>query len=245
MRTDADPRRDAGETALSRERGAGRQPARALARMKPVKPRLRGWIHAITAPLALAACIVLTVLAGGAALKWASAVYLACSLLLFANSGLYHLGNGHFPRAVSGALQRIDHANIYLLIAGTYTPLSVALLDSATERLVLGIVWGGAAAGIAMSLVWPGAPRWLRTALYIVLGWVAVWFLPSFWRSGGPAIVWLLVAGGLTYTVGAIVYARKRPDPLPRWFGFHEVFHTCTVAAWACHAVACYIAVLG
>ena len=244
MRTDADPRRDEERAAPGQEQDPGRQGPRALARLKPVKPRLRGWIHAITAPLTLAACIVLTVLAGSAALRWASAVYLVCSLLLFANSGLYHLGNGHFPRTVSGALQRIDHANIYLLIAGTYTPLSVALLDSATARLVLGIVWGGAAAGIAMSLAWPGAPRWLRTSLYIVLGWVAIWFLPAFWRSGGPAIVWLLMAGGLVYTVGAIVYARKRPDPLPRWFGFHEVFHTCKVAAWACHAVACYIAIL-
>ncbi|ARD41182.1 PAQR family membrane homeostasis protein TrhA [Actinomyces gaoshouyii] len=245
MRADADPRRDAAEAAPPQERDTGRRPARAPARIKPVKPGLRGWIHTIAVPLALAACIVLTTLADGTALTWTSAVYLVCSLLLFANSSLYHLGNGRFPRAVSDALQRIDHANIYLLIAGTYTPLSVALLDAATARLVLGIVWGGAAAGIVMSLIWPGAPRRLRTVLYIVLGWVALWFLPSLWRSGGPAIVWLLMVGGLIYTVGAIVYARKRPDPLPRWFGFHEVFHACTVAAWACHAVACYIAVLG
>ncbi|WP_159625056.1 PAQR family membrane homeostasis protein TrhA [Actinomyces sp. zg296] len=244
MRADADPRRDAPEAAPHQERATGRRPTRAPALITPIKPRLRGWIHAITAPLALAACIVLTALADGAALMWSSAVYLVCSLLLFANSGLYHLGKGRFPCSVSGALQRVDHANIYLLIAGTYTPLSVALLDAATARLVLGIVWGGAAAGIVMSLIWTGAPRWLRTALYIALGWVAIWFLPSFWRSGGPAIVWLLMVGGLAYTVGAIVYARKRPDPLPGWFGFHEVFHACTVVAWACDAVACYIAVL-
>ena len=209
-----------------------------------VKPRLRGWIHAATAPLALAACIVLTVLADGTALTWACAAYLVCSLLLFANSGVYHISNGHFPTSVTTVLQRFDHANIYLLIAGTYTPLSVALLDTRTAALVLGVVWGGAAVGIVTSLVWPTSPRWLMTLLYILLGWVAIWFLPQFWRSGGPAIVWLLVAGGVTYTVGGIVYARKHPDPLPRWFGFHEVFHVCTAAAWACQCVACYLAVL-
>ncbi|MDU0348622.1 PAQR family membrane homeostasis protein TrhA [Actinomyces sp. MRS3W] len=212
---------------------------------RAVKPRLRGWIHAGTAPLALAACIVLTALAPGADLKWACAAYLVCSLLLFANSGVYHISNGHFPRAVSTILQRFDHANIYLLIAGTYTPLSVALLDAGTARLVLGIVWGGAAAGILTTLLWPTAPRWFATLLYIVLGWVAIWFLPKFWVTGGAAIVWLLIAGGVVYTLGGIIYARKRPDPFPRWFGFHEIFHVCTVAAWACHCVACYLAVLG
>lgn len=225
-------------SAASAARDAAREAALA------VKPRLRGWIHAATAPLALAACIVLTVLADGAALSWACAAYLACSLLLFANSGVYHISNGHFPASVSTALQRFDHANIYLLIAGTYTPLSVALLDARAASLVLGVVWGGAALGIITSLVWPTAPRWLTTLLYIVLGWVALWFLPQFWHAGGPAIVWLLVAGGVTYTLGGVIYARKRPDPLPRWFGFHEVFHVCTVAAWACHCVACYLAVL-
>ena len=208
------------------------------------KPRLRGWIHAGTAPLALAACIVLTILAPSAAMSWACAAYLVCSLLLFANSGVYHISNGHFPHAVSTALQRVDHANIYLLIAGTYTPLSVALLDAGTARLILSLAWGGAALGIVSCLAWPTAPRWLSTALYIVLGWVSVWFLPQFWVSGGPAIVWLLVAGGVTYTLGGLVYARKSPDPLPRWFGFHEIFHVCTVLAWACHCTACYLAVL-
>ena len=154
-----------------------------------VKPRLRGWIHAGTAPLALAACIVLTVLAPGAGLKWACAVYLTCSLLLFANSGVYHIGTGHWPAKVAATLRRIDHANIYLLIAGTYTPLSAALLPTRTATLVLGIVWAGAAIGTATNLLWMHAPRWFTTALYIILGWVAIWFLPQFWREGGPAIV--------------------------------------------------------
>ena len=210
-----------------------------------IKPRLRGWIHAGTAPLALAACIVLTVLAPGAGLMWACATYLTCSLLLFANSGVYHISNGHLPRKVSTTLQSLDHSNIFLLIAGTYTPLSVALLSTRTTALVLGIVWGGAAMGIIKCLVWPSAPRWFSTVLYVALGWVAIWFLPQFWVTGGVAIVCLLVAGGVLYTIGGVIFVRQRPDPAPRWFGFHEIFHVCTVATWACQCVACYLAVLG
>lgn len=209
------------------------------------KPHLRGWIHACTAPLAVAACIVLTVLAPGAALTWACAAYLTSSLLLFANSGVYHISSGRLPRRVSTTLQSFDHSNIFLLIAGTYTPLSVALLSTGTAALVLGIVWGGAVLGIVKCLVWRSAPRWLSTVLYVALGWVAFWFLPQFWVAGGPAIVCLLLAGGVLYTVGGVIYVRQHPDPSPTWFGFHEIFHLCTVAGWACHCVACYLAVLG
>lgn len=213
--------------------------------LKLIKPKLRGWIHAITAPLALAACIVLTVLAPTATLKIGSAVYLACSLLLFANSGVYHISNGHFPTKVSQLLRRIDHANIYLLIAGTYTPLALALMTPDHQRLVLGIIWTGAVIGMVANVCWITAPRWLFTILYVVLGWVAVWFIPELYRAGGAAIVVLIAAGGVIYTLGAVVYALKKPDPLPRWFGFHEIFHACTVAAWVCQCIACYMAVLG
>lgn len=213
--------------------------------LKLIKPKLRGWIHAITAPLALAACIVLTVLAPTTTLKIGSAVYLACSLLLFANSGVYHISNGHFPVKVSQLLRRIDHANIYLLIAGTYTPLALALMTPDHQRLVLGIIWTGAVIGMVANVCWITAPRWLFTILYVVLGWVAVWFIPELYRAGGAAIVILIVSGGVIYTLGAVVYALKKPDPLPRWFGFHEIFHACTVAAWVCQCIACYMAVLG
>lgn len=213
--------------------------------LKLIKPKLRGWIHAITAPLALAACIVLTVLAPTTTLKIGSAVYLACSLLLFANSGVYHISNGHFPVKVSQLLRRIDHANIYLLIAGTYTPLALALMTPDHQRLVLGIIWVGAVIGMVANVCWITAPRWLFTILYVVLGWVAVWFIPELYRAGGAAIVILIAAGGVIYTLGAVVYALKKPDPLPRWFGFHEIFHACTVAAWVCQCIACYMAVLG
>lgn len=213
--------------------------------LKLIKPKLRGWIHAITAPLALAACIVLTVLAPTTTLKIGSAVYLACSLLLFANSGVYHISNGHFPAKISQLLRRIDHANIYLLIAGTYTPLALALMTPEHQRLVLGIIWTGAVIGMVANVCWITAPRWLFTILYVVLGWVAVWFIPELYHAGGAAIVVLIAAGGVIYTLGAVVYALKKPDPLPRWFGFHEIFHACTVAAWVCQCIACYMAVLG
>ena len=213
--------------------------------LKLIKPKLRGWIHAITAPLALAACIVLTVLAPTTTLKIGSGVYLACSLLLFANSGVYHISNGHFPVKVSQLLRRIDHANIYLLIAGTYTPLALALMTPDHQRLVLGIIWVGAVIGMVANVCWITAPRWLFTILYVVLGWVAVWFIPELYRAGGAAIVVLIASGGVIYTLGAVVYALKKPDPLPRWFGFHEIFHACTVAAWVCQCIACYMAVLG
>ena len=205
------------------------------------KPHLRGWIHACTAPLALAACIVLTVLAPGAGRTWACVAYLVSSLLLFANSGVYHISSGRWTRRVSVVLQSFDHSNIFLLIAGTYTPLSVALLSTGIAAAVLGIVWGGALLGIVKCLVWRSAPRWFSTVLYVALGWVAFWFLPQFWVAGGPAIVCLLIAGGVLYTIGGVIYVRQHPDP----FGFHEIFHLCTVAGWACHCVACYLAVLG
>ena len=188
---------------------------------------------------------MLTVLAPTTTLKIGSAVYLACSLLLFANSGVYHISNGHFPVKVSQLLRRIDHANIYLLIAGTYTPLALALMTPDHQRLVLGIIWTGAVIGMVANVCWITAPRWLFTILYVVLGWVAVWFIPELYRAGGAAIVVLIASGGVIYTLGAVVYALKKPDPLPRWFGFHEIFHACTVAAWVCQCIACYMAVLG
>lgn len=211
--------------------------------VETIKPRLRGWIHAGTTPLALAASIVLVVLAPSASLKWASAVFLASSLLLFGISTVYHRFNwGPVGTAI---LRRLDHSNIFLLIAGTYTPLSVALLEPRDARTLLAVVWGGALAGILGRVFFSYAPRWIYTPLYVVLGWVALWYLPQFWTSGGPAIVWLVLSGGIAYTLGALVYALKWPDLWPRWFGFHEVFHTFTVAGWVTHCVAAFLAVLG
>ena len=207
-----------------------------------IKPHLRGWLHLVTAPLSLAASIVLICLAPTTPTKWASAVYLASSLLLFGISALYH--RFYWKPNWELVWKRLDHSNIFLLIAGTYTPLSVALLTRHDAMVLLSIVWIGAVIGILINLFWPTAPRRLSTLIYVVLGWTAVAYLPQLWSAGGPAMVWLIVAGGILYTLGAIVYATKRPDPSPTWFGFHEIFHAFTVAAWACHCVAVYLAVL-
>ena len=205
-----------------------------------VKPRLRGWIHAATAPLALVAGVVLVALAPTGAAKAATAVFALTSVVLFGTSAVYHRGTWS-PRATA-VLRRMDHSNIFLLIAGTYTPLAVLLLDRATATVLLVVVWVGAALGIAARLVWLSAPRWVYVPIYVALGWVAVGFLPQFWTTGGPAVVWLVAGGGLAYTLGAVVYALKRPNPSPRWFGFHEIFHVGTVVGYVCHYVAVFLA---
>ena len=190
----------------------------------------------------MAASIVLTCLAPTGATKGGSAIYLAASLILFGISALYH--RFYWSPRWEIVWNRLDHSNIFLLIAGTYTPLSIAILPHDQALTILSIVWGGALLGILLNLFWPTAPRWLATLIYVALGWVAVWYLPQFWALGGAVIVWLLLAGGILYTIGAVVYATKKPDLSPRWFGFHEIFHLCTVLAWACHCVAVYLAVL-
>jgi len=215
---------------------------RADAIIDAVKPRLRGVIHAGTAPVALVLGIVLVVLAPAGAPRTSTAVFAVTAVLLFGTSAVYHRGTWSAP--VGAALRRLDHANIFLLIAGTYTPLAVLLLPADTARVLLTVVWVGAAAGILMRVFWLGAPRWLYVPIYIALGWVAVWFLPDFFRNGSPSIMWLVIAGGVSYTAGAVVYGLKRPNPSPRWFGFHEIFHVGTVGGYLCHAAAVLLALL-
>ena len=205
-----------------------------------IKPKLRGWIHAGVAPLVLAASIVLVVLSPTPAAKWSTAVFGLSAVMLFGTSAVYH--RGRWSPRVQGVLRRLDHTNIFLIIAGTYTPLAVLLLPASTAKVLLIIVWSGAILGLLARVLWLGAPRWVYVPVYVALGWVAVAFLPQFWRSGGPAIVWLVAAGGLAYTAGAVVYGLKRPNPSPRWFGFHEVFHTLTVVGYTCHYIAVSIA---
>ncbi|GIG24460.1 PAQR family membrane homeostasis protein TrhA [Cellulomonas denverensis] len=209
-----------------------------------IKPKLRGWIHAGMFPLVTVASVVLVVLAPTTALTWACAVFGLAAMMLFGTSAVYHRGTWS-PRTAA-VLRRLDHTNIFLVIAGTYTPLAVALLPTATARTLLLIVWIGALGGVLARVFWLNAPRWVYVPVYIALGWVAVWFLPSFWRApnGGPAVVWLVIAGGLAYTVGAVVYALKKPNPSPRWFGFHEIFHALTVVGIGCHFIAVAMAVL-
>lgn len=207
-----------------------------------LKPRLRGWIHAVTAPLALVASIVLVVVAPPVAGKVAAAVFGVSACLLFGTSAIYHRGTWS-PR-VEATLRRLDHSNIFLIIAGTYTPLAVMLLPERTARTLLVIVWGGALLGLLARVLWMSAPRWVYVPVYVALGWVAVAYMSQFWASGGSAVVWLVIIGGFAYTLGAVVYGTKFPDPSPRWFGFHEIFHALTVVGFGCHTVAIFLAVL-
>ncbi|SIS06928.1 hemolysin III family protein [Microbacterium sp. RURRCA19A] len=215
--------------------------ANAVGAQADIKPTWRGWIHAGTFPVAIAAGIVLIVLAHGAPAKWASAVFMATSMLLFGNSALYHRFN--WKPKTKAVLKRIDHANILLLIAGTYTPLAVLALPTPQTVLLLSIVWGGAILGILFRVFWINAPRWLYVALYLALGWAAVMYIVDL-LNANVAMMVLVVIGGLLYTVGAIVYALKRPNPWPGHFGFHEIFHVCTVLAFLCHWTACLLIAL-
>ncbi|MDO5672069.1 MAG: hemolysin III family protein [Actinomycetaceae bacterium] len=206
------------------------------------KPVLRGWIHTVAAPLSLVASIILVILAPTPLTRIGSLIYLVASLLLFGMSAVYHMG--WWSQKVDALLRRFDHANIFLLIAGTYTPIAIALLPAPKATVLLSVVWTGAIAGIVGHMVWITAPRWVYTPIYIILGWVALAYLSDMWTIGGPAVVLLLIAGGLCYTIGALIYALKWPNPSPKIFGFHEIFHAGTVAGWTCHCVAAYISVL-
>ena len=204
------------------------------------KPRLRGWVHAVMAPLVLAAGIVLLVLAP-AELRWACAVYLITGLLLFGVSATYHLVQ--WNPTVSRVLKRLDHTNIMLVIAGTYTPLALALLPPDKAGILLWSVWIGALAGVVFRLVWTDAPRWLYTPVYVVLGLAALFFIGDFFAADA-ACAWLVCAGGAAYIVGAVFYALKAPTLHREWFGFHELFHVFTVGGFVCHFVAIMRAVL-
>ncbi|WP_372696932.1 hemolysin III family protein [Arthrobacter sp. JSM 101049] len=209
--------------------------------LEEVKPHLRGWIHAGTAPLALAAGIVLVVLAPGPAGKIASAVYAFTGLLLFTISAVYHRGNWS-PKA-KRVLKRLDHTNIMLVIAGSYTPLAWALLPEEKAAFLLWLVWIGAVFGVAFRLFWTDAPRWLYTPAYVALGLACLVFMGDFFAASVPAAV-LICVGGAFYIAGAIIYALKRPNIHAEWFGFHELFHAFTLAGFTCHYIAILIAVL-
>lgn len=207
-----------------------------------IRPTWRGWIHAATFPVAIVAGIVLIAVAQGGAAKWAAAVFMVTSMLLFGNSALYHRFD--WSPKVKITLKRIDHANIFLLIAGTYTPLAVLALPPGKGALLLALVWGGTVVGILFRVFWINAPRWLYVALYLLMGWAAVMFMVDLFTANAPMMV-LVIIGGLLYTGGAIVYALKKPNPWPGHFGFHEIFHVCTVLAFLCHWAACLLIALG
>ena len=207
-------------------------------RPEDLRPSWRGWIHAGTFPVTIVAGIILLVAAEGTAAKVSCAVFVLSSMLLFGNSALYHRFDWN-PRTKI-ILKRIDHANIFLLIAGSYTPITVLALPPDKATLLLSLVWGGALFGIAFRVFWIQAPRWLYVPLYLLLGYGALIFIIDFFQANAVMMTLILV-GGLCYSVGAVVYALKKPNPVPGVFGFHEIFHTLTVVAFLCHWMAILI----
>ncbi|HWC35781.1 MAG TPA: hemolysin III family protein [Mycobacteriales bacterium] len=226
----ANAARDAGSRAVERTTEA------VVGAVAVAKPKLRGWLHAATSPVALAAGVVLIVLAPTGPATIAAVAYAVTSVLLFTTSAIYHRGN--WSPAVERRLKRLDHANIFLLIAGSYTPFAVLALKGEDRVAMLFAVWGTALLGVAFRVFWVSAPRWLYVPMYIGLGWAAAFVLSPLLRGAGvPAFV-LIVVGGTLYTIGGLVYGLKRPNPSPRWFGFHEIFHSCTIAAFVCQYIA-------
>ncbi len=196
------------------------------------KPTWRGWIHAATFPLAIVLGVVLVTLAHGSPAKISSAVFVVSSLLLFGVSALYHRIN--WSDRARGVLKRLDHANIFLLIAGSYTPITVLALPPDKSALLLWLVWIGAGLGIGFRVFWIGAPRWLYVPLYLLLGYAALAFIVDFFRANA-VMMSLILLGGVFYTIGAVVYGFKRPNPVPGVFGFHEIFHSLTLLAFLSH----------
>jgi len=205
-------------------------------------PRLRGALHLWAAVPALAAAVVLLVLAPDSRARTACAIYGAGLVALFTCSALYHRWPGTSP--VKPVLRRIDHSTIFVFIASSTTPPAVLLLEGSAQAIVLVSVWLGALAGVVMSVAWIDAPRWLQAACYLALGWVAVIVMPELFDAGGVAVGVLFVLGGVLYSIGAVTYARQRPDPWPGTFGFHEVFHLYVTLAAIAHYVAIAIVVL-
>lgn len=207
-----------------------------------VRPRLRGVFHQAFCPVFVAAAVVLIVLAGSPLGRMAMASYGVGLGACLGTSALYH--RGRWSPATRALLGRVDHSMIFLLVAGTYTPVCLLVLRGPIAYTVLGIVWLGGVIGAAMALLWPHAPVWAEVTPYIVVGWSAVLALPQLVTNLGWGGLSLIVGGGLLYTVGAIIYGIQRPDPFPSVFGYHEIFHVLVVLAAAAHCVAVYVWIL-
>ncbi|AKN16365.1 PAQR family membrane homeostasis protein TrhA [Mycobacterium haemophilum] len=236
------------ESPGSASASAGHQIVEGVTRVltKPrYKPRFRGWIHMYSAGVA--------VLAGASlvAVSWAVAstraglatfAYTAATVLMFTVSATYH--RVHWKSATAQKwMRRLDHSMIFVFIAGSYTPFALLAMPPEAGRVVLWIVWGGALAGILLKVCWPSAPRWVGVPLYLLLGWVAVWYTGTILHNAGVAAMVLLFVGGALYSIGGILYALRWPNPWPATFGFHEFFHACTAIAAICHYIAMWFVV--
>jgi len=200
------------------------------------RPRLRGVLHEVAFFIALVVGILLVTHTDRPRASAAAAVFAGSVAAMLGASALYHRVT--WSVRVRPWMRRLDHAGIYLLIAGTYTPVGLLTLRGTMRDVVLGVVWSGAAAAIVLKFVWVAAPKWLSAVIGISLGWVGVAAMPQVAHYAGATAVVLLAAGGVAYTAGAIVYARRRPDPVPTVFGYHELFHALTLVAVACQYVA-------
>jgi len=209
------------------------------------KPRMRGWIHFYSAWLAIICGATLV------SVSWAvsspraghsTLVYAAATVAMFAVSATYHRVQWK-SEAARNRMKRLDHSMIFMFIAGSYTPFARLVMPQNTGVQVLWIVWGGALAGIVLKVCWPSAPRWVGVPLYLLLGWVAVWYCPTILHEAGVAAMVLLAVGGVFYSIGGVFYGVRWPDPWPRTFGYHEFFHAFTAIAAILHYIAMWFAV--
>ncbi len=205
------------------------------------KPKLRGIVHLVMSPLSLVAGLILITLANELRGRITLGIFTLTAVTLFTCSALYHrVAWNDKNKAI---WRRIDHSNILILIAGTYTPFAVYLLQPSQTKTLLIVAWGGAILISLLRIFWLSAPRWLYVAGYISLGWAAVFYMPTFLNSGGVAIFILILTGGLLYSAGGVIYALKKPNFSINWFGFHELFHAMTAAAFICHFIAAVLTV--
>jgi hemolysin III len=207
-----------------------------------IKPRLRGVLHQWAFFVAIAAGTAIVIAAPAGRAKLATAIYALSVVCLFGVSAVYHRVNW-VSAAARRWMRRLDHSMIFFLIAGTYTPFALLVLDGRLATAILIAVWGGAAAGIVLNLAWVDAPKWVTAIVYVTLGWVAIVTFPDMLSKLGFGAIALVAAGGVLYTSGAAVYALRRPDPAPAVFGYHEVFHLLVIVAAALQfaAIAFYV----
>jgi hemolysin III len=205
------------------------------------KPKLRGIVHLVMSPLSLVAGLILITLANELRGRITLGIFTLTAVTLFTCSALYHrVAWNDRNKAI---WRRIDHSNISILIAGTYTPFAVYLLEPSQTRVLLSLAWGGALLSSLLRIFWLSAPRWLYVSGYIALGWAAVFYMPAFLESAGVLIFVLILVGGIFYSVGGVIYALKKPNFSINWFGFHELFHAMTAAAFICHFIAAVLTV--
>jgi len=205
------------------------------------KPKLRGIVHLVMSPLSLVAGLILITLANELRGRITLGIFTLTAVTLFTCSALYHrVAWNDRNKAI---WRRIDHSNISILIAGTYTPFAVYLLRPSQTKTLLIVAWGGAILISLLRIFWLSAPRWLYVAGYISLGWAAIFYMPAFLNTGGVSIFILILTGGVLYSAGGVIYALKKPNFSINWFGFHELFHAMTAAAFICHFIAAVLTV--